>query len=650
MVDLNLEREALQRHFRQSGPLFYGLYPIQLAAPPRNDPQRSRYIGELRGFYPRHDPLGSPVEPMISNGYFGPWNSFLHYAPNEDGVHRGHGGCDVYTGYTPFPFEVGVRALVGGTLTLKTAYQQTTNAFEEETINGQSVRTKRRKIEELGNRIAVEFDVTVGTRVIRYRLDYGHLNRFAPAHPDAPAGIKQGELIGFAGKSGNADERGDGRTLSSPFRVNAGHVHLALVRLSGPADASGTSAAARSNKVDLYAVLPRKLGYHPEHDELGYGNAANEKRSRPTRGRWIVPPKPALKRDFERPQLPIGSLAVTFEPPAPRRSEHAGNRAVQRRAIMPAPFHALDFDNLPLIETTRNAYGAMRARFEAEAVTNPTTAVQREAKAEAADHIRDGARRFASLTSTAPAENDVTHWGETVGALVARARGRWTTLGENALERPAKVLLSFIHLGEALYILMGGPALEALARSREQVACGISVRGQAVAVAWENAVVAAHITTIEGDPPAGGGEVPRFWVGSITLGNRSLRHATVPMQALGTDAAINAYLQTLANGFHDYYRAIRLAITQHQRIAGGDAEATARLVAAFDAIATRLLGLASTINGGTEAVRIALMKALVYGNFAAFTKAAAIAANETPVSPVAPQLEGLHFQPPIVIA
>ncbi|WP_454019554.1 hypothetical protein [Azospirillum sp. Marseille-Q6669] len=654
MIDLNLEREALQEHFRRSGPLFGDFYPIQLASPPRSDPQRSRYIGELRGFYPRHDALGSPIEPMIQNGYFEPWNSFLHDTPNEDGRHRGHGGFDVYTGYAPFPFEVGVRALVGGTLTLKTAYQQTTNGFEVEVIDGRSVHMRRRAIEGLGNRVALSFEVTVGTRVVGYRLDYGHFNRFAPAHPDVPAAqsrkVEQGELIGFAGKSGNADERGDSRTLTSPFRMNAGHVHLALVRLLGAADASGTTTAGPPNKVDLYAVLQRKLGYHPEHDELGYGNAADEKRARPTITGWIAPPKPALKGALERPQLPLGSLGVTFVPPAPRRTVREGSRPVQRRVLMPAPFDALDFDSSTLIAVTRNAYAAMRTRLDAEAVTNPTTAAQREAKAEAADHIRDATRRFATLTSTAQAENDVTHWGETVGALVARASGRWTTLEQNPLERPAKVLLSFIHLAEALHILMGGPALEALARSKEQVACGISVRGQATAVAWDHAVVAAHVTNIEGDPPAGGGEAPRFWVGSITFGNGSLRHATLPMQARGTDAAVDAYLLGLARGFYDYQRAIRLAIAQHQRIAHGDAAATAALVAALKAVATRLLGLAPTINGGTEAIRAAVMKALVSGNIAAFAKAATIAASETPVSPVAPRLDGLHFRPSILIA
>ncbi|MBX4899821.1 hypothetical protein HJA83_00385 [Rhizobium bangladeshense] len=643
MVDVNLELEALQRHFNDSGPLFRAAYPTQLAAPPLHDPDRAKYFGELRGFYPRFDDLSQPIEPMIAFGYFAPWNSCLHLESGSD--HRAHGGYDIFTGYVPFPFELGVRALVDGTAVLKTLYQHTSGKkFESEKIDQKDVVTKRLSFEDLGNRVALEFSVRVGNEVIQYRLDYGHLNRFAPADPDNPAAqrqkVKKGDLIGFAGKSGNADQRGDGRTLKSPFKVNAGHVHLQLVRVS----ATGNRTPDR---IDLYSVLRRKFGYHPDHNELGYKTPEEERKARPTIKTWKGP---ALKPSYEHPELPLGSLDVITQPPLPRSRERKDNRWVQHRALMPEPFKSLDFDSSALVATTRAAYAAMAARLEADAVAEPQSAAERAAKADGADHIRDAIRRFVARASTAEAENDKTYWGESVGALVARARSRWTTLDEDPLQRPAKVLLSFIHLAEALHVLMGGPALEALARSKEQVACGISVHGQVTAAAWRDAVAAAHISRIEGDPPSGGGKAPQYWVGSITFGNGSLRHATLPMQAYGTDSSVNAYIQGVARCLYDYHRAILLAITFHQRLGKGEAAAAKALVKELDAIGATLLRLASTVSNGTNELRRGIIEALVKGNNVAFRKAALVTGSDAPAAPIAPQFDGLHFRPPILIA
>ena len=284
-MKLSEEFAIVRSHLRKTGIKFFEThaYPTQLKEPPASENEhygtaKSVYLGELRGFYPLYD-LNVSNAKSIEQGYFQPWNSAYHQdkANAAKDVHRRHRGVDVYAPFFPFPFEVPVVALVGGRMFARTLYQHTsTHQFEAVRENGKDVVTKRRRFHALGDRVRIIFEVPIGKKKHEYFLDYGHLNRFAGSdrnERDIPhqRKVEPGELLGFVGKSGNADFKTGNSSRRSLYNINAGHIHVSVWRLSA--------------YIDPLQVMPKPLAYDPRVSaDLGYDKPEKEHYERPERG------------------------------------------------------------------------------------------------------------------------------------------------------------------------------------------------------------------------------------------------------------------------------------------------------------------------------------------------------------------------------
>lgn len=165
--------------------------------------------GEYRGYYP------------TQNGVWRPKSS-----QRGGRQHGAHNGADIYTGYGAFPSETPIRAATNGDFL---------PIFDAESPN------------LAGNRAAIS--TKIGADKIDFR--YGHLSRFALA-----AGpVLKGQIIGYAGCSGNADTAGE-CTEEGPCGLTSCHVHL----ISSVNNNFSTTP-------DPIAMLGWKLKYGPEESE-----------------------------------------------------------------------------------------------------------------------------------------------------------------------------------------------------------------------------------------------------------------------------------------------------------------------------------------------------------------------------------------------
>lgn len=246
-------------------------YPSQLREKPA-----SGFHGEYRGFYP-----GASWKPASSR--------------YEGRANKTHKGLDIYAPFAPQPLETPVLALADGDL---------------------SFRAGSRDPDDLGNRAELRANGVV--------LSYGHLSRF-----EGRGGkIEMGDVIGYAGCSGNADTQGECRTCGT-CNVNSGHVHLSVRQKT--ATSNGEEVAV--NPVPHY---PLSLRFATDAD-LGKEMSCA-----------------AFVKDH--------GLEVAWEPPAPKLGELLGReemnwlRANRRRQPLKGDFALLEFDATALLKTTKCFY------------------------------------------------------------------------------------------------------------------------------------------------------------------------------------------------------------------------------------------------------------------------------------------------------
>ena len=654
-MTLDEEYEKVKAHIKAQSPRFFEntRYPTQLAEPSASETGYGtvtpRYMGELRMFYPVYDAsVGDAAS--IAGGDVHPWNSAYHPEPSaQAGVnrHRDHFGNDVYAPYFPFPYEIPVFAVVKGTLYALSLYENTTSSSDDNTT--------RRKFQALGNRVWLEFEVKIGNTNRTYRIDYGHLSRFEGQVWRRVANyyrrdVDPGELVGFVGFSGNADYKTANSTLQSPFMVNAGHIHLNAWR-------SGV-------RIDPRKIMPKPLSFdiNSGASDLGYETLNKYRSERPKSTDWIVPPRPTLKAERPRPPIPLGTITQRNDDPPRRRRVKINGQVRYRRAFLADRFQRIDADSTALLRETQTAYRRAKGRIEAAGQSQPSTA-----QTVGRDHLNDAMARFRSLVDPSPVHHDTLRWGDTLGALCHRATQALVGREPASGAHPLRALL---HLQEALYILMGGPALEAVNRNLQQVVCGIGMRGRVYAVAWPDtalgrslAVGALHRTSFPA-PTAG----ERDWVISITFGTGALRHATVcehsvritrlsgrptpgqpesEQQAL--DRVVRSYLVAVAReamAFREIYcEAWKMRARLSDPTAGGHDAAYARLGTALVPRVTELNALATRAAALTEAQMTRLLEVLAASNLDAFTQAVAISLEPEGDVAMAPRLYGLTLAP-----
>ena len=261
-----------------------GTYPTQLKGNPD-----AGHGGEYRGYYPGAKEDGT---------YKGTWVPKYSQRGGRSG--GAHNGADIYTGYAPFPLETPVRAATDGWFT---------PIFDAQSPN------------DAGNRAAIS--TKIGKDKIDFR--YGHLSRFARAAGE----VKKGEIIGFAGCSGNADTAGE-CSETGPCGLTSCHVHL---------------ISAVNSDYDKAPDPISLLGW-----SLDYGPGADAEKTCPE----IMPQAKAFT-----PERKQGALK-------PKRDlAHQRLKSGKRRPLA-APFVNITYDDTDRLRASLAAYGNLRDRLDSK--------------------------------------------------------------------------------------------------------------------------------------------------------------------------------------------------------------------------------------------------------------------------------------------
>jgi murein DD-endopeptidase MepM/ murein hydrolase activator NlpD len=597
-------QEAIQKRmvFDGADQGFFGYkswYPLQLTNKPAGEKyygtdQRAAYYGEIRGYYP------------AGGGYFQPWNSTFHAAsfqdPNEKTIrHRKHKGFDLYAHYLPWPLEIPVYALVNGEL---------------------SQRSQHSNWNSLGNRVDLSFSVTVGGKAHAIVLSYGHLARFAPV----PEGrkmreatifeVKAGDLIGFIGKSGNADRDRESSKKELEFGVNAGHIHIGVRTGSTPHDP--------------YPILNKRFGYHPDRDELFPDNPGDPKKSK---GRQYSRSDFANMRLRPESDLPyIKDFSAGFDTgtrPGMRIAEQPkSEKKTPSRVPFPGVYRAIETNNTRHLSATQKAYELAKARLESDKTSD-------------VEHVRYAL--FGPKTGEPPSEpwfkaylenQDPAVWGDTLGDSLDRAKSHAARMAEvPSGSRAPYVAAMLLSLHEAIWILMFGPLVSGLCRQwafaqdGAEPQTGIGIRGQVMATRYHETVGALHVASLKGTS-----------VFSVTCGSGSLRHATFPAPSIfenkdGIDAKeyVFGVLKNVFWATRVLHAVIRLSADRLEP--EKDNKLVAKVGARVTAIAVKAMALGDKAAGylddtKVEGFRDNLLKVLVSNNAILFAEATKLSSNE----------------------
>ncbi|WP_051563721.1 M23 family metallopeptidase [Enterovibrio calviensis] len=417
---------------QRSESLFEGSYPTQ-----RKAKALKGYAGEYRGYYP---PSGG-----------------LDWRPKSSqrgGRNEGkHNGVDIYTGYGPFPVETPILSATDGKLTL---------IFDDQKPNA------------LGNRAAIV--TTLNGKELHFR--YGHLSRFARGSGD----VKKGEIIGYAGCTGNADTKGE-CSEDGPCGITSCHVHLTIA-LNG--------SFTKENTPDPIPILGWKLDYK---------NGSHAKCGDISGLKW-VPPRPA------------GRLIAWGVLKHQRERTPSGR---QKRKPLAAPFQYIAFDDTRRLLHAVAAYQNLQSRIANQKTTHH--AAESKRKTTFGDDLKKYMRDVwrgkidAPMRALQPQRVSHTRVLDTLGKEIQDIRSNNTTpLGGSV----TRALLVGAH---ALGYLMGGASIRAGMSNRRLrdlgtkklpvptksslPSCGLGVNGHAILVATDQAQVAFHIATLKGSLPHG---------------------------------------------------------------------------------------------------------------------------------------------------
>lgn len=533
-------------------------YPLQFASAASGESnhgadateKRADYYGEIRAFYPDS-----------GAGYVQPWNSMFHTrvvweanVPSGQPPmhHRKHRGLDLYAPYHPYPFEIPVYAIIDGQLEQRSQYSRWNS---------------------LGNRADITFSIKVAGKDHKYVLSYGHLSRFAPVPENRRTkyatafSIKAGELIGYIGKSGNADRSLESSSRKLAFRMNSAHIHLSVRRTVGEV----------TTTYDPLPLLKDRFAYRPSKDELFPGGDLVE---REAKGRHFATASFAGRLRTKMPQ--IKPVEVTLQ-----SGEEAGirvnaqtpgeNGKVPSRVPFPGIFRTIDTNNSRHLRATAKAYEFAHKRLKSKsspdqyyiryAMVGPPLPQPRY------NHDYEVPYLFNYLNNYSR-----TVWGDTLDDYAERAKDHASKMVSTVDGKRAWHLCASLHiLHEALWVLMLGPAYQAFGRqwapaSKGEPQTGIGLRGRVLATQFQESVAALHISSI---PRKTTGEAVKVY--SVTFGSGGLRHATLP-SAKALDAEHSTQKQYINRVIGGIYRPLSrlhgIIRTHSKNFASGQTPAT----------------------------------------------------------------------------
>jgi hypothetical protein len=395
------------------------------------------FAGELRGYYP--------------GNWWKPKSSRIWGRGTPE--HKEHQGWDIYAPYFPFPLETPVYAILSGRVELKSG---------------------TREADGLGNRIFLT-PSGKGTKT----FIYGHLNRFAGRFKDAK--VKQGDLLGYAGCTGNADEDFECSEIGPKFNLNSGHVHLQII------------GETQKDPTDQIPSLGWRLRFGDDET--------------------MTPEKFAEKH---------GKL-----PEAPKKSGQTGRLKLDRRSVarpaktaaamtLTAPHDLIDLDDKALLNQTANAYAAFAVRLSGKG-----------GEPHRARGIKALRKSFRTLK-----------------AMMAAMEEQETRIqGKDPLVCCAETLRFLVNGYLVLWHLFGGPAaLATLQNIKDEKtgtrptdgvppACGIAMNGWSwVIAADQGAQAALHFAELYDEP---GPALRKEWTFSVSFGAGTEWHAVFDTAILG---------------------------------------------------------------------------------------------------------------------
>lgn len=447
-IDGKAVRESL---FEQSGTTV--LYPSQT-----KKARVATDAGELRGSYP----IGKKKD------IWKPYLSRLWGRSTKDND-PAHGGWDIYAPYFPYPNEVPIYAPISGRM--------------QTVFNVKSP-------DDLGNRIWL----WTGKPWQSQRLIFGHLNRFNGRSRK----VKKGEIIGYAGCSGNANSEGE-CTTAGQFKVNTGHVHLSL------RDAAGKT-------VD---PLPA-LGW-----SLRYSEWEKTKTKTPTEwdtSGYLLDNVPAPADWCGR--LNAKSFAI----------ELIKKKSTKAKAL-PEPFNLIDIDRKRSIEQTQAAFVVMHARLKKKK-DHKTYKFQQHGAEVFRESIKDATKLVAQIEAqrkTISASDPTKSLGTTTRMLFDANRLFWLMIGGRALLRVVSNPKEKLKKGQK-------PTWTGVPPD-----CGLAGKGESWIIAGPNAQSALHAARFVNDEGK-----PRGWTASVTFGAGTEFHAILDASAADT--------ADLPKDLHDYLK------------------------------------------------------------------------------------------------
>ncbi|MGR5550682.1 M23 family metallopeptidase [Vibrio sp. DNB22_12_1] len=421
-----MPKEIIIPKDQRSESLFEGSYPTQ-----RKAEALKGYAGEYRGYYP---PSGG-----------------LNWRPksSQRGGRNGgkHNGVDIYTGYGPFPVDTPILSATDGKLTLM---------FDDQKPN------------DLGNRAAIV--TNVNGKELHFR--YGHLSRFARGSGE----VKKGEIIGYAGCTGNADTKGE-CSEDGPCGITSCHVHL-TVAING--------SFTKENTPDPIPILGWKLDY--ENDKSLKCNDIS--------GRKWVPPRPS------------GRL-IAWDVLEHKRERTPSGR--QKRKPLAAPFQYIAFDDTRRLLQAVAAYQNLQSRITSQKTTHH--AGESKNKTTFGDdlkkYMRDVWRGKIDAPKRAFQPQRVSH----VRVLDTLDKEIQDIRSNNTIPLGGSVARALLVGAHALWYLMGGATIRAGMSNRRLKdlgtkklpvptksslpSCGLGVNGHAILVATDQAQVAFHFSTLK---------------------------------------------------------------------------------------------------------------------------------------------------------
>ncbi len=520
-----------------------GIFPADYPTQRKSRESSGKYSGELRGFYPN-----TRDDANAGDGFWLPGFSQFQGRPGKR-----HGGIDIYAPFASTPLEQPVVALRGGYLTCRSG------ALEPN---------------ELGNRAMLSIKLDDGSQ---HLIQYGHLSRFEGRNRKVTAGA----IIGYAGCSGNADEKDECTTVGDAY-VNAGHIHLMRI---------GKEKWDPEKKLNLKldpVSLNKKTSAAAWVDE----NTGDVPGSFP---KWEEPDPdgtyPRVRLDYEMHWW----------------------REKGKPKPLPAPFTPIEFANKNLLESTHTFYKNCAKRLD-EPPADMSQAMKK--------HLKDFFKQRREVAQKAFADRDVLLRLERLIAKPGVGDEPETLIGFDAEGKPGQyaefAMRHLARLNLMLWYLCGGSALELLAanadgtedgvqydrkwmlwkkkaavpfRSTTLPECGAGVDGTAWLSGCRHGCSAVHNTQFKDKPDDPDGDL--HWIESVTFGAGSLRHATVSsfINSSSFDSedekeAVAAYLVDLRGAFRAVKKAHRVVHANSISLSGeAEPEAATRGIKAFvDAI------------------------------------------------------------------